>query len=52
MYIMNMDMKKLFKRVLENEEVRSIPLDHVLIVLGVIIEEIGSGECFLDTEYD
>ena len=47
-----MDIKVLFKKVIENEEVKGIPLEYVIIILGVVIDAIGSGECFYDTEYD
>ena len=47
-----MDLKKLCEKVLENEEVKDIPLIFVLTVINSVIEAISSGECFLSTEYD
>lgn len=47
-----MDVLKLCKKVLENEDVKGIPLLYVLIVVGCVIEAIGSGECFYNTEFD
>lgn len=47
-----MDVLKLCKKVLENEDVKGIPLLYVLIVVGSVIEAIGSGECFYNTEFD
>jgi hypothetical protein len=47
-----MDVLKLCKKVLENEDVKEIPLLYVLIVVGCVIDAIGSGECFYNTEFD
>ena len=47
-----MDLKKLFDKVLENEDVQDIPLIFVFAILNSVIEAISSGECFLSTEYD
>ena len=47
-----MDLKKLCDKVLENEEVKDIPLIFVLTVINSVIEAISPGECFLSTEYD
>ena len=47
-----MDVLKLCKKVLENEDVKSIPLLYVLIVVECVIDAIGSGECFYETEFD
>ena len=47
-----MDIIKLCKKVLENEDVQHIPIVHIYTVIVCVIEAIGSGECFYDTEYD
>lgn len=47
-----MDLKKLFDKVLENEDVQGIPLIFVFAIMNCVIEAISSGECFLSTEYD
>ena len=45
-----MDIKKLYEKVIQSEEVHDIPLLHILAVLGVVIDIIGSGEVFYDNE--
>lgn len=47
-----MDVLKLCKKVLENEDVKGIPLFYVLVVITCVIDAIGSGECFYETEYE
>ena len=47
-----MDLQKICEKVLENEDVKDIPVIFVLIVLNSVIEAISSGECFYKTEYD
>ena len=41
-----MDIKKLYEKVIQSPETHEIPLLHILIVLNVVIEIIGDGECF------
>lgn len=41
-------MKKLFKRLLENEDIKNIPLEHVIRVAIAIFEIINSGDCFFE----
>lgn len=45
-----MDIKKLYEKVIQSEEVHGIPLIHIITVLNVIIEIIGNGECFYENE--
>ena len=45
-----MDIKKLYEKVIQSEEVHGIPLLHILAVLNVVIELIGTGECFYENE--
>lgn len=47
-----MDVLKLCKKVLEHEDVKGIPLLYVLVVVGCVIDVIGSGECFYSTEFE
>lgn len=44
----SMDMKKLFKKLLETEDIKNIPLEHVIKVFAAIFEIINSGECFFE----
>ena len=43
-----MDIKKLYEKVIQSEEVHDVPLIHILKVLNVVMEIIGSGECFYE----
>ena len=45
-----MDIKKLYEKVIQSEEVHDVPLIHILKVLNVVMEIIGSGECFYKEE--
>ena len=45
-----MDIKKLYEKVIQSDEVHDIPLLHILAVLSAVLEVIGSGECFYDNE--
>lgn len=47
-----MDVLKLCKKVLENEDIKDIPIIYVYIVVTTVIEIINSGECFYDTEFE
>ena len=47
-----MDIKKLYEKVIQDEEVHGIPLVYILAVMNAVIEAIGSGECFYQTEID
>lgn len=46
----DMDIKKLYEKVIQNEEVHGIPLVYILTVLNAVLDAIGSGECFYETE--
>lgn len=41
-------MKKLCKKLFENEDIKNIPLEYVIKVVAVIFDLINSGECFFD----
>lgn len=47
-----MDVLKLMKKVLESDEVKNIPLVYIYTVITCVIEAIGSGDCFYETEID
>lgn len=47
-----MDIRKLYEKVIQSEEVHDIPLLHILAVLNAVMEAIGSGECFLPTYHE
>lgn len=47
-----MDVLKLLKKVLASEEVKNIPLIYIYTVITCVIEAIGSGECFYETEIE
>ena len=46
----SMDIKKLYEKVIQNEDVHDIPLIHILTVLNAVLEAIGEGECFYENE--
>ena len=45
-----MDIIKLFKKVLESEEMQSIPLLYICMVFNCVVEAINEGECFYPVE--
>ena len=45
-----MDVSKLFKKLMNREEVRGIPLIHIFTVLNCVLDIIGSGDCFYPRE--
>lgn len=47
-----MDILKLCKKVLENEDVKNIPIVFVYAVVMSVVEAIGTGECFYETEIE
>lgn len=47
-----MDIEKLFKKVLDNDEIKGIPIIFVFSVIMCVFEAIESGECFYKTEFD
>lgn len=47
---LSMDIKKLYEKVIQSEEVHDIPLIHILMILNVVMEIIGDGECFYENE--
>ena len=49
---LSMDMRKLCKKLFENEDIKKIPLKYVVTVVHVVFELINSGECFYKNEED
>ena len=49
---MNMDVNKLFEKVMSNKEIAKVPLIYVFLVLNSVLDAISSGECFYETEVD
>ena len=45
-----MDIKKLYEKVIQSEEVHGIPLIHILTVLNAVIDAISDGDCFYENE--
>lgn len=45
-----MDIDKLFKKVINSDEVKDVPIIFIITVFNCILEEISSGECFYKTE--
>ena len=45
-----MDIKKLYEKVINSEEVHGIPLVHILTILNVVLDIIGEGECFYSND--
>lgn len=43
-------MRKLCKLILENDDIKNIPLEYVVKVIAVVFEVINSGECFYERE--
>lgn len=47
-----MDLDKLCKKVMESDDVKNIPIVYVFMVIKCVIDVIGSGECFYNTEFE
>jgi len=47
-----MDIDKLYKRVMSDTKLKNIPQIFVFKVLFSVLEAIGSGECFVETEVE
>lgn len=47
-----MDVNKLFEKVMSSNEIAKIPLFYVFVVMNCVLDAIGSGECFYETEID
>lgn len=49
---LSMDIDKLFKNVINSEDVGSVPIIFIIMVFNCVIDAISSGECFYKTEFD
>lgn len=47
-----MDVNKLFEKVMSYDEISKVPIIFVFKVLFCVLDAIGSGECFYETEID
>ena len=47
-----MDVNKLFEKVMSSHEISKIPILYVYIIMNCVLDAIGSGECFYETEMD
>lgn len=47
-----MDVNKLFDIVMSSQEISNVPITYVFMVLNCVLDAIGSGECFYETEID
>lgn len=47
-----MDVISLFEKVLEDEEVKDIPIMYVFTIVCSVVEAISTGECFYNTDFD
>lgn len=45
-----MDILKLCEKVINSEEMKAVPKIYIYAVICCVIEAIGSGECFYETE--
>jgi hypothetical protein len=45
-----MDVNKLYLMVMASDEVKDVPILHIMKVLYCVLELIGSGECFYENE--
>ena len=43
-----MDIGKLFDAIIENENIKNIPLNHIFAVFYAIISAINEGKCYYD----
>lgn len=50
--IKKMDVYKLFDIVMSSQEISDVPITYVFMVLNCVLDAIGSGECFYETEID
>ena len=48
----SMDVLSLFEKVIEDEEVKDIPLMYIFRVVCCVVDAISTGECFYDTDFE
>ena len=49
---LSMDVLSLFEKVLQDEEVRDIPLMYVITVVCAVVDAISTGECFYSNDFE
>ena len=47
-----MDIDKLFKNVVTNDDVKDVPIIFIITVFNCVLDEISTGECFYTTEIE
>ena len=45
-----MDIKKLYEKVINSEDLQGIPIIHILRVFNAILDAISDGDCFYKNE--
>ena len=50
--ILHMDLLKLCEKVMSYDEIKDIPVFYIYTIICCVIEAIGSGECFYETEFE
>lgn len=49
---LSMDIDKLFKKVIASDDIRNVPILFIIMVFNCVLDEISTGECFYETEYE
>lgn len=49
---MEMDINKLFNELIKDDEIKGIPVSHVLKIVTAVFELINSGRFFIESEID
>lgn len=47
-----MDILKLFEKVMEDDDVKGIPLMYVFTIVCSVVEAISTGDCFYNDDFD
>ena len=47
-----MDVLSLFEKVIEDDEIKDIPLMYVFRIVCCVVDAISTGECFYNTDFD
>lgn len=47
-----MDILRLFEKVIEDDEVKGIPLIHIFTVVCAVVDAISTGDCFYSNDFD
>lgn len=49
---MDMDIDKLFRKVIDSDEVKNVPIIFIITVFNCVLDQISTGECFYTTEIE